>query len=155
MKKNLFIILISLAVFLVACSSNMQEDIIATGKFRDYQYSIEKQDQQFIWQIGYQHEFTTIEETINNKIYLEKFMITVNEGKMAFSFFIICLGYLLFIVLAVVFAYKKRKTLLTNGAVTVAGIAATITCYMLFKAILDLNRLLLEVDYLYLLINSL
>lgn len=154
MKKWLFLMLFCITLILSACSQSEEDKqeylgVISEGKVSGYEYTVIKEQNNYLWQIGYKENITIIEESTANKEDLLKFMHAVIDSKLVLAKLITSLSYLLIVTITTLILYKKNRKMLKDGSAMIT-IFVGIAVYIAFKASFDLSRLLHDTKYFYL-----
>lgn len=141
-------------LILYACSQSDEDTqaysgIIGHGKALGYEYTVTKEQDKFSWEIGYKGDITVIEETAENKSYLESFMVAVNDSRSKFTTLIIVVSYLLIVVITILVLYKKKREMLKDGSLIIIGLAG-IALFIALDTAFDLNGLWQEANFRYL-----
>ncbi len=158
MNKWTLVALLFVTFLLSACSQNEEDlqnysGVIGEGKAVGYEYSVIKEENRFIWEIGYKGDMSIIREDVNNENYLERFRLSVNESQMALAKLMISVSYLLFVLIAAFIFYKKYRRML-HGIGLVILVFAGIAVYHVFVSSVDLSSSLHDAKFYYLLLTN-
>ncbi|MEK4521299.1 hypothetical protein NSQ95_13030 [Psychrobacillus sp. FSL W7-1457] len=157
MKKWLLLMLFCVTLGLSACSQGEEDTlkylgVISEGKVLGYEYTVIKEQNNYLWKIGYKEDITIIEESTYNKEDLLKFRNAVIDSKLVLSKLIISVSYLLIVTITTFLLYKKNRKMLKDASAVIT-IFVGIAVYIAFKASFDLNSLLHDIKYFYLILT--
>lgn len=158
-KKWLLWMFFCLTFLLSACSQIGEEDtekfsgVLSKGSVLGYEYVMRIEQEVFMWKVGYKGEIIDIEESDSNKEILEDFMVSVNEGQSVFGKLIISLAYFLVVIITTLIIYKKNKNLLKKVVGFIVFLAC-ISSFIAFDSAMDLNRLLHDAHYNFLVLKN-
>lgn len=147
-------LLLCFALILSACAQNEEDTqeysgIIVEDKVIGYEYTVTKEGNSFSWKVGYKGDITTIEESIDNEVELQSYMMAVGDVKLILSKLIIWLSYFIIAAVISLFLYKKNRKILKDGAIVVV-LASIIAIYIAIDASFDLSFALQDIKIHYL-----
>lgn len=152
MKKYILPILLCFTLILSACSKGQEtrehSEVIRDGKTLGYEYTVIKEQNTYIWKVGYKGNISKIEENVANKGDLINYMHTVNDSKSVLFKLIVSVLYLLILIITMLILYKKNRKIFKVGSPVII-LFAIIAAYIAFKSSLDLNFLLQDAKYYY------
>lgn len=158
-KKWMLWMFCCLTLLMTACSQNGEEDtekisgVISKGKVLGYEYVTSVEQDSFLWTVGYKGEIVSIKESGKNEELLEDFMRAVSDGEVLFGKLMISLAYFLVVIITTLILYKRNKNLLKK-VVGVIVFAACISIFIAFDSAMDLNRLLHDAQYYFLVLKN-
>ena len=136
-------ILFCTILLLVGCSLGEEDTknysgIIGTEKALSYEYTVTKENYISTWVIRHKEEHTIIEETIENREDLQRFMYAVNDSHAGLSKLMIWITYLLIVMVISYYFYQKGRKNSKNYAVIIV-VAISIAMYLVFNAFIELT----------------
>jgi hypothetical protein len=158
LKKYILLITFCFTLILSAFSQSEKDTkeysgIIGDGKSLGYEYAITKEQNIFLWKVGYKEDRTIIEENAANEVNLVNYMNAVNDSKLVLVKLILSVSYFLIVLITSLILYKKKRKILKESGV-ILSLFAGIAIYIAFKASIDLSRTFQDAKYYYLILTS-
>jgi hypothetical protein len=158
MNKYILLTLFCFTFILAACSQSEEDTsdyagIISDGKAFGYEYTITKEQNKFLWKVGYKGDISIIEQDTANEDDLVNYMNAVNDSKLVLVKLIISVSYFLIVIITMLILFKKNRKMLKDGGI-ITTILAGIAIYIAFKASFDLSSSLKLAKYYYLTITN-
>lgn len=159
MNRKFLLMFLSLCLLLLTACSEGEKDtiqeipeVISDSSVMGYSYYVEKDADQFSWEVSYKDDKSVIKETEDNAKDLEKFMMTVNDSNSELVRLILSGCYLLIIVVVTLILYKKKRKMLNSAGTIILGAFGAIAAYIAFTSYFKLSSLLHDVKYYYFLL---
>ncbi|MBM7836962.1 putative PurR-regulated permease PerM [Alkalihalobacillus xiaoxiensis] len=153
-QVTIFVSIILLSVImLVPTAVASSAFVISEEEARSYQYSVEKQQDTYLWTIGFEDKESILVEDQSNTNNLNAFRIAVGEIDINQTSLIISVVYLLFIASLTLFLFLKNKQVLKKSIIFIV-IFSGIGLYDTVENVLDLQRALKVANYYYVLLTG-
>ncbi|MFD3449905.1 hypothetical protein ACFDTO_35605 [Microbacteriaceae bacterium 4G12] len=150
--KEKFLVMFSMVaaffIFLVTNVSASSSFVISKEKAGGYQFTVIKEQDNFIWKIGHQDNLSTIQENKDNTEDLDYFRTTVKNINTKIFEIIVSASYFLIVVVTALILYKKNKQMFKSGGAFIA-ILAVIALYITFTNSIELNTTFQDAKFYY------
>ncbi|PFV82923.1 hypothetical protein COL05_09555 [Bacillus sp. AFS059628] len=149
MKSKLIIILCLIGILTPITKTVASEEIILKKEVGEYNYSVKKKDNNYVWDISYKNSNSTLKETDENRLYLERFRDSLNkldQQKLKLCASIIY-TILLLLFSIIILVWKRLET--PKWFLLLISILLIISIYSVLQTTSDLYVIQEDIDFIY------
>jgi hypothetical protein len=154
LKIKVFIIIMILSGLLGHHTFANGTFVITSQKAGGYQYSVIKENNTFLWNIGHQDNLLVIKENKENEEKLERFRHSVEEINSHMFELMISVSYFLIVMISILIVIMKNKQILKGGYLFIIIALAGIALYNSIVTSIDLNTAFQDAGYYYSMLND-
>lgn len=149
MKSKLIIILCLIGILTPITKTVASEEIILKKEVGEYNYSVQKKDNNYVWDISYKNSNSTLKETDENRLYLERFRDSLNKlDQQKLKLFASIIYTILLLLFSIIILVWKRLKI-PKWFLLFISILLIISIYSVLQTTSDLYVIQEDIDFIY------
>lgn len=149
MKSKLIIILCLIGILMPVTKTVASEEIILKKEVGEYNYSVQKKDNNYVWDISYKNSNSTLKETDENRLYLERFRDSLNKlDQQKLKLFASIIYTILLLLFSIIILVWKRLKI-PKWFLLLISILLIISIYSVLQTTSDLYVIQEDIDFIY------
>ncbi|HDR4482976.1 hypothetical protein ACIQHV_28380 [Bacillus bombysepticus] len=149
MKSKLIIILCLIGILTPITKTVASEEIILKKEVGEYNYSVQKKDNNYVWDISYKNSNSTLKETDENRLYLERFRDSLNKlGQQKLKLCASIIYTILLLLFSIIILVWKRLKI-PKWFLLPISILLIISIYSVLQTTSDLYVIQEDIDFIY------
>ncbi|MDA1909450.1 hypothetical protein PDK24_27055 [Bacillus cereus] len=149
MKSKLIIILCLIGILTPITKTVASEEIIFKKEVGEYNYSVQKKDNNYVWDISYKNSNSTLKETDENRLYLERFRDSLNKlDQQKLKLFASIIYTILLLLFSIIILVWKRLKI-PKWFLLLISILLIISIYSVLQTTSDLYVIQEDIDFIY------
>ncbi|MEC5240742.1 hypothetical protein [Bacillus mycoides] len=149
MKSKLIIILCLIGILTPITKTVANDAIISKKEVGEYNYSVQKKDNNYVWDISYKNSNSTIKETTENRLNLERFRDSLNKLGQQNLKLCVSIIYTILLLLFLLIVLIRKRMKIPKWFLLLTSILLIISIYSVVQTTSSLYVIHDDIDFIY------